>query len=262
MKHKLLLAAIFVSALITGSHAVAAEKLTVAATPIPHAEILKHIKPVLKKEGINLQIKVFTDYVQPDVQVAEGHIDANYFQHKPYMDTFNEEHDTHLVSVGQVHVEPFGAYSKKIDSVDALKDGATVAIPNDPSNAARALLLMQHEGLIKLKDPNNLLATSRDIIKNPKHLKFKEIEAATLPRILPDVDMAMINTNYALEAGLDPTNDALFIEDKDSPYANIVAVRKGHEDDPVIKKLMKALQSKDVKQFIEKKYKGAIVPAF
>lgn len=262
MKLKFLLPALFVGALLTSALASANETLTVAATPVPHAEILQHVKPILKKEGVDLEIKVFTDYVQPNVQVAEGHLDANYFQHVPYMKTFNKEHGTHLVSVGTVHIEPFGAYSSKIDNIDELQDGAIVAIPNDPSNAARALLLLQKQGLIKLKDPSNLLATSRDISYNPKHLKFKELEAATLPRVLPDVDLALINTNYALQAGLKPTEDALFIESKDSPYANVVAVNEGNEDDPAVQKLIKALQSDDTRKFIETKYKGAIVPAF
>lgn len=239
-----------------------AETLSVAATPVPHAELLEHVKPVLAKEGVDLDIKVFTDYIQPNQQVADGHIDANFFQHKPYLDSFNKDHDTHLVSVGLVHVEPFGAYSSKIKDIKDLKDGALVALPNDPSNGARALLLLQKQGLLKLKDPGNILATSRDVVENPRHLKFKELEAATLPRVLPDVDLALINTNYALEAGLNPVADALFIEGSDSPYANLVATTEDKKDDPAIKKLVQALQSEDVRKFIETKYKGAIVPAF
>lgn len=239
-----------------------AEKLSIAATPVPHAELLEMVKPVLAKEGVELDIKVFTDYVQPNQQVADGHIDVNFFQHKPYLDSFNKEHKTNLVSVGLVHVEPFGAYSQKIKSVKELKDGALIALPNDPSNGARALLLLQKEGLIKLKDPSNILATSRDIAENPKHLKFRELEAATLPRILPDVDLALINTNYALEAGLNPIKDALFIEGADSPYANLLATTEAKKDSPAIKKLVKALQSPETKRFIQEKYKGAIVPAF
>ncbi|GAB2914818.1 MetQ/NlpA family ABC transporter substrate-binding protein [Paralcaligenes sp. KSB-10] len=239
-----------------------AEKLSVAATPVPHAELLEFVKPVLAKEGVQLDIKVFTDYVQPNQQVADGHIDANFFQHKPYLDTFNKEHNTHLVSVGLVHVEPFGAYSQKIKKIGDLKDGALVAVPNDPSNGARALLLLQKQGLIKLKDPKNILATSRDIVENPKKLKFKELEAATLPRVLPDVDLALINTNYALEAGLNPIKDALFIEGSDSPYANIVVTTPAKKDSAAIKKLMAALNSPATRNFILEKYKGAIVPAF
>lgn len=243
----------------TGVHA---ETLSIAATPVPHAELLEHVKPALAEEGIELDIKVFTDYVQPNLQVADGHLDVNFFQHKPYLDTFNTEHKTDLVSVGLVHVEPFGAYSQKISSIDELKDGALIALPNDPSNGARALLLMQEQGLIRLEDPDNILATARDIADNPKGLKFRELEAAALPRILPDVDMALINTNYALEAGLNPLEDALFIEGADSPYANLVATTASKKDDPAIASLMKALNSEDVRSYIQEHYKGAIVPAF
>lgn len=259
---KLVPVAAFALAATFASSAVLAEKLSVAATPVPHAELLEFVKPALAKEGVELDIKVFTDYVQPNVQVADGQLDANFFQHKPYLDSFNSERKTNLVSVGLVHVEPFGAYSSKIKSVDELKDGAQVALPNDPSNGARALLLLQKQGLIKLKDPSNILATARDIAENPKNLRFRELEAATLPRVLPDVDMALINTNYALEAGLNPVNDALFIEGEDSPYANLVAANADRKDDVAIQKLVKALQTDEVRAFIQEKYKGSIVPAF
>ena len=254
--------ALAISSVLFAGGAVHAEKLSIAATPVPHAELLEFVKPVLAKEGVELDIKVFTDYVQPNQQVAENHIDVNFFQHKPYLDTFNKEHKVNLVSVGLVHVEPFGAYSKKIKNIGELKDGALIALPNDPSNGARALLLLQKQGLIRLKDPANILATARDIVENPKKLKFKELEAATLPRILPDVDMALINTNYALEAGLNPIKDALFIEGSDSPYANIVVTTDAKKNDPGIKKLMAALNSPATRDFILTKYKGAIVPAF
>lgn len=239
-----------------------AAKLSVAATPVPHAELLEFVKDDLAKQDVELDIKVFTDYVQPNLQVADKQIDVNFFQHQPYLDSFNKEHKTDLVTVGLVHVEPFGAYSDKIKDIKDLKDGALIAIPNDPSNAARALLLMQKNGLIKLKDPSNILATARDLSENPKNLKFRELEAATLPRILPDVDLALINTNYALEAGLNPIEDALFIEDKDSPYANIVVTRADNKDSADVAKLVKALNSDEVKAFILENYKGAIVPAF
>lgn len=254
-------AAIALAALL-GTSAATAEKLSIAATPVPHAELLEFVRPTLAKEGVELDIKVFTDYVQPNVQVADGHLDANFFQHKPYLDSFNKEHKTPLVSVGLVHVEPFGAYSSKIKNIGELKDGAQVAIPNDPSNGARALLLLQKQGLIKLKDPGNILSTARDVVENPKKLRFRELEAATLPRVLADVDIALINTNYALEAGLNPVKDALFIEGEDSPYANIVVTTEAKKDDPAIKKLVQALHSDDVRQFIKEKYKGSIVPAF
>lgn len=254
-------AALAFAALFAAS-AAQAEKLSVAATPVPHAELLEFVKPALAKEGVELDIKVFTDYVQPNVQVADGQLDANFFQHKPYMDSFNTERKTNLVSVGLVHVEPFGAYSTKIKSIDELKDGAQVALPNDPSNGARALLLLQAQGLIKLKDPSDILATARDVSENPKNLRFRELEAATLPRVLPDVDIALINTNYALEAGLNPVNDALFLEGEDSPYANLVATTEAKKDDPAVQKLVKALQTDAVRDFIQEKYKGSIVTAF
>lgn len=245
-----------------GTAAQAQTKLSVAATPVPHAELLEFVKPNLAKEGIELDIKVFTDYVQPNQQVADKAIDANFFQHKPYLETFNKERGTNLVPVGLVHVEPFGAYSKKIKAAADIPDGALIAIPNDPSNGARALLLLQKQGLLKLKDPSNLLATSRDVVENPKNFKFKELEAATLPRVLDDVDVALINSNYALEAGLKPTEEALFIEDADSPYANLVATIPEKAESEPVKALLKALQTEEVKKFISEKYKGAVVPAF
>ncbi|SUA56334.1 MetQ/NlpA family ABC transporter substrate-binding protein [Oligella urethralis] len=262
MKLTSIFSALALTAAVALQPALAADKLSIAATPVPHAEILEHIKPALKEAGVDLDIKVFTDYVQPNQQVADGQIDANFFQHKPYLDSFNKERGTDLVSVGLVHVEPFGAYSKKIDNIENLKEGARVAIPNDPSNGARGLLLLEKNGLIKLKDPENLLATSRDVSENPKQLKFTELEAATLARVLDDVDLALINTNYAIEAGLNPLEDALIIEGSESPYANLVAVKAGNEKDGRVEKLLKALQSEDVKKFIADKYKGAVVPAF
>ncbi|SPY07852.1 MetQ/NlpA family ABC transporter substrate-binding protein [Oligella urethralis] len=262
MKLTSIFSALALTAAVALQPALAADKLSIAATPVPHAEILEHIKPALKDAGVDLDIKVFTDYVQPNQQVADGQIDANFFQHKPYLDSFNKERGTDLVSVGLVHVEPFGAYSKKIDNIENLKEGARVAIPNDPSNGARALLLLEKNGLIKLKDPENLLATSRDVSENPKQLKFTELEAATLARVLDDVDLALINTNYAIEAGLNPLEDALIIEGSESPYANLVAVKAGNEKDGRVEKLLKALQSEDVKKFIADEYKGAVVPAF
>ncbi|HYG43790.1 MAG TPA: MetQ/NlpA family ABC transporter substrate-binding protein [Bordetella sp.] len=244
------------------SGAAHAEKLIVGATQVPHAEILEVVKPMLAKEGVELDIKVFTDYVQPNLQLADQELDANFFQHKPYLDTFNKDRGTHLVSVGLVHVEPFGGYSRKVKSVAELPGGATVAIPNDPSNSGRALLLLQKQGVIKLKDPANIVATPLDIVENPKNLKFRELEAAMLPRALDDVALALINTNYALEAGLVPTKDALFIEGADSPYANLVAARQDNQNAPAVKKLVDALHTPQVKQFIQDKYQGAVVPAF
>lgn len=260
MKKVLLFTAL--AAALTASLAQAGEKLVVAATPVPHAEILELIKPTLAKEGVDLEIKVFTDYVQPNVQVAEKRLDANYFQTLPYLENFNKGKGTNLVTVIGVHVEPFGGYSKKVKSLDELKDGATIAIPNEGSNSGRALLLLQKAGLIELKDPKNALSTPKDIAKNPRNFKFKELESALLPRVLDQVDLDMINTNYALEAGLNPAKDALVIEGADSPYVNYLVARPDNKDSDAIQKLAKALTSPEVKAFIDQKYKGAVLPAF
>lgn len=239
-----------------------AETLTVAATPVPHAEILELVKPLLAKQGVELEIKVFTDYVQPNLQVAQKRLDANYFQTLPYFEAFKKARAADLIAIAGIHIEPFGAYSAKYKSLNALPQGATVAIPNEVSNSGRALLLLAKAGVITLKDPKNPLATLRDIIANPKQLKFRELEAAMLPRILPQVDLALINTNYALEAKLNPTKDALAIEDRQSPYVNYLVARSDNQAAPAIKKLAAALTSPEVKAFIEKKYGGAVVPAF
>lgn len=236
--------------------------LTVAATPVPHAEILKEIKPLLARQGVDLQIKVFTDYVQPNLQVAQKQIDANFFESDPYLAAFNKERGTDLVKVIGVHIEPFGAYSRKYTSIDQLPDGANVVIPNDPSNNSRALLLLAQHQLVTLKNPNDRLATLKDVVANPKHLKFRELEAAMLPRVLDEVDLALINTNYALAAKLNPIKDALLIEDKESPYVNSLVARPDDKDDPRVQKLAKALTSPEVKAFIEKTYGGAVIPAF
>jgi D-methionine transport system substrate-binding protein len=196
------------------------------------------------------------------VQVAEKRLDANYFQTLPYLENFNKGKGTNLVTVIGVHVEPIGGYSKKIKNISELKDGATVAIPNEGSNSGRALLLLQKNGLITLKDPSNALSTPKDIASNPKHLKFKELESALLPRVLDQVDLDVINTNYALEAGLNPAKDALIIEDAKSPYVNFLVARPDNKDSDAVQKLAKALTSPEVKAFIEKKYNGAVVPAF
>lgn len=244
------------------SAAQAAEKLVVGATAVPHAEILELIKPELAKEGVDLQIKVFTDYVQPNVQLNEKRLDANYFQTKPYLDGFNKGKGANLVTGVGVHVEPFGGYSKKWKSIDQLPEGATVAIPNEGSNAGRALLLLQKNGLITLKDPTNALATPKDIATNPKKLKFRELESALLPRALDQVDLDLINTNYALDAKLNPKKDALIIEGADSPYVNFLVTRADNAHTDAIEKLSKALTSQEVKDFINKKYDGAVLPAF
>ncbi|MBQ0776491.1 MAG: MetQ/NlpA family ABC transporter substrate-binding protein, partial [Pseudomonas sp.] len=209
-----------------------------------------------------LDIRVFTDYVQPNVQVAEKRLDANFFQHLPYLEEFNSSRGTDLVSVASVHVEPFGAYSSKIESLDDLPEGANVVIPNDATNGGRALLLLQKAGVITLKDQGNILSTPRDIAENPKDIRIRELEAATLPRVLNQVDLALINTNYALEAGLNPTEDALVIEGAESPYVNILVARSDNAESDAIQKLAKALNSPEVKAFIEEKYEGQVLPAF
>ncbi|PTT28492.1 MetQ/NlpA family ABC transporter substrate-binding protein [Pseudomonas sp. HMWF021] len=239
-----------------------AETLTVAATPVPHAEILEFVKPALAKEGVDLKVKVFTDYIQPNVQVAEKRLDANFFQHQPYLDEFNKAKGTSLVAVTGVHLEPLGAYSSKYKKLEDLPSGANVVIPNDATNGGRALLLLAKAGVIKLKDATNILSTPKDIVENPKDLKIRELEAATLPRVLTQVDLALINTNYALEAKLDPSKDALVIEGNDSPYVNILVSRADNKDSDAMQKLAAALHSPEVKQFITEKYKGAILPAF
>lgn len=257
---KKLLTALAAAAALTSAAAHAGE-ISVAATAVPHAELLEFVKPALAKEGVELKIKVFTDYVQPNVQVAEGRLDANFFQHQPYLDEFNASRGTTLVSIAGVHVEPFGAYSSKIKKLDELSEGAQVVIPNDATNGGRALLL-QKAGVIKLKDGAGITATVKDIAENPKGIKVRELEAATLPRVLAQVDLALINTNYALEAGLNPTKDALVIEGADSPYVNILVTTAEKKDNADLQKLAKALHTPEVKKFIADQYKGAVVPAF
>ena len=263
MSLKKALSAIALASLALGAHAADAV-LKVAASAVPHAEILNFVKPQLKAQGVDLQVREFSDYIQPNAAVEDKQLDANFFQHQPYLDSYNKDRKSSIVPVpgGKVHVEPFGAYSRKIKSISELKDGATIAIPNDPSNAGRALLLLQKQGLITLKDPRVITSTPIDIVKNTKKLKFRELEAALLPRALDDVDLALINTNYAIEAKLNPVKDALFIESGDSPYANLVAARRDRINDPSLQKLVKALHTPEVKKFIQDKYQGAIVPAF
>ncbi|GBU09964.1 DL-methionine transporter subunit [Gammaproteobacteria bacterium] len=239
-----------------------AQKLSIAATPVPQAEILEFVKPILAKEGVDLNIMIFNDYVQPNIQVFDKEIDSNFMQHQPYLDEFNLANKTNLVSVAKVHVEPLASYSLKIKSVDELKNGDKIAIPNDVTNGGRALILLHKNGIIELQDPSNILSTVGDIKSNPKNLVILEVEAPTLPKILDEVALALINTNYALDANLNPTKDAIFIESQDSPYANIIVTRPDNKDDANILKLVKALNSPEVKEFIETNYKGALIPAF
>ncbi|AZM52200.1 metal ABC transporter substrate-binding protein [Streptomyces sp. WAC 01529] len=240
--------------------------LVVAATPTPQGEILDYVqKNLAKKAGLDLEVREFTDYVTPNTAVQQGEVFANYFQHKPYLDDFNKKNGTDIVPVpgATVHLEPLGVYSKSVKKLGDLKDGATVAVPNDTTNEARALKLLADNGVIELKKGVGYDATPKDVAKNPKNLKFKELEAAQLPRSLGDLDAAVINGNYALEAKLSPAKDALVAEKaKGNPYGNFLAVKKGDEKDPRVKKLAKLLTSPEVKKFIDDKYDGAVVAAF
>ncbi|MDR2186104.1 MAG: MetQ/NlpA family ABC transporter substrate-binding protein [Treponema sp.] len=238
-----------------------ASVLTVGATPVPHAELLNLIKDDLAAQGVTLKVVEFTDYVTPNTALLAGDLDANFFQHIPYLNS-NAEWSA-LVSAFGVHIEPFGIYARSIKNIADLPNGATIAVPNDPTNGGRALLLLQSNGIITLRSGGGLEATPRDITGNPKNLKFRELEAAQLPRSLADVDAAAINGNYALEAGLNPTRDSLIIEGADSPYVNIVVVRRGSENDPRIKALKEALLSAKVKDYIKKTWSdGSVVPVF
>ncbi|BAD39240.1 ABC transporter substrate-binding protein [Symbiobacterium thermophilum IAM 14863] len=239
--------------------------LTVGATVTPHSEILEFIKDKAEAEGIKLDIVVFTDYVQPNLALADGSLDANYFQHVPYLEQFSADRGLDLVSVGPVHLEPLGLYALELTSLDQLPDGATVSIPDDPTNAGRALKLLADHGLIELKEGVGVKATPNDIVANPKSLKIEMLQAEFLPRSLQDVDAAVINTNYYLDAAknLGVKANVLARESaENNPYANIVAVRRGDENRPEIKKLMELLQSEAVARFINENYDGAVVPAF
>lgn len=246
----------------SGGKTSTSNKIVIGVSPDPHAKLIELIVDDLEKEDIEVEIKEFTDYVTPNLALDDGDLDANFFQHTPYLKDFIEKEGVELASIGGVHVEPMALYSDKINSIDELEDGAEIAIPNDTVNGGRALILLEAHGLIKLEEGAGLEATERDIAENPKNLTFTPLEAAIIPRALDDVDAAIINGNYALEQGLNPVNDGIIIEDADSPYANIVAVRKGEENMERFKKLMEALQSEKVKNFIEEEYDGAIVPAF
>ena len=235
--------------------------LKVGATAVPHAEILKHIQPALAKEGVNLQVVEFTDYIQPNVQLNGKQLDANYFQTLPYLEEQNKSRGMTLKAVQPVHIEPFGGYSTKYKSIDELPDGANIAIPNEVSNGARALILLANNGLIELKDKTNITSSVKDITSNPKNFKFTPMDAAFITRQLGQVDLGMINMNYVLEAKIDPKT-ALLTETSSAPYANYLVTREDNQNDAAIEKLKKALTSDDVKKFIEDTYKGAVIPAF
>jgi D-methionine transport system substrate-binding protein len=262
MLKKTILVLVLVTFVFAGAVQADDHVFKVGATPVPHAEILEFIKDDLAAEGIELDIVEFTDYVTPNLALDDGSIDANYFQHIPYLDQFNSDRDLNLKSVIKVHIEPIALYSEEYTSLEEIPEGALIAVPNDPSNEGRALLLLHNEGIITLDDPTNLSATPIDIVENPKNLKFEELEAAQLPRVLPDVAAAVINTNYALEADLNPLEDALLIEGSDSPYVNVVAVKAENADSEKIETLRKVINSKKVEEFIIEEYEGAVVPAF
>ncbi len=238
-------------------------EIIVGATSVPHAEILNFVKEDLLEQGIDLTVKEFSDYNLINQATVEGSLDANFFQHGPFLESFNENSDDKLVSVGPVHIEPLGIYSESLTSIDELKEGDKVAIPNDPTNEARALVLLEDNGLIKVNDRESTTLTPLDIIDNPLNLEFVELDAAQLPRTLSEVAVSVINTNYALEAGFNPSNDALAIEDgTTSPYANVLVVKEGNENDEAIIALYDALTSEETRTFIEQTYEGAIIPAF
>lgn len=256
---KLLLTLLFI--LILATQALAAEKIVIGVTPFPHKDIMLIARPLLAQEGYDLEIKEFTDYVIPNTALAEKQLDANFFQHIPYLDNMNKEKGLNLAWIAKVHIEPLGLYSKKIKKLDELKKGSIISVPSDPTNCARALRLLEANGLITLK-PGELV-TAKDVTANPHSLKIMELEAAQLPRTLPDVTASVINTNFAGEAGLIPSRDAIVIEGKDSPYANIVVVRGADKDSPKARALARAVNSPEVKAYIVKELEPkGIVPAF
>lgn len=238
----------------------ASQTITVGATPVPHAEILEFVKADLANEGFELVVKEFNDYVQPNLATDSGELDANFFQHIPYLEEFNKNKGTALVSVAGIHLEPMGVYSRKHSSFTIVSDGVSIAVPNDPTNESRALDIIAKTGVVTFKE--SALKTPLDIVSNPKNIVFKELEAAQMPRALDDTDFAVINSNFAMAAGLKPTEDSLVMEDKSSPYVNVLVVKAGNEESAKTKALIKALQSEKVKAFIDEKYQGAVVPAF
>lgn len=266
MKKGIVLATILVLIIATLGAAGKKEQpgvLTVGATPEPHATMLSLVESLLAAEGITLKVVEFTDYVTPNEALESGQLDANFFQHIPYLESFNQERGFHLANAGGIHIEPIALYSRKINSLEELKAGSVIAIPNDPTNEGRALLLLQSAGLLKLSENAGVTATPLDIVENRLNLKFREIEAASLPRVLSDVDAAIINGNYAIPAGLKANEDGLFVEGADSPYVNVVAVKEGRENDSAIVALVKALQSQTIKDYVDITYpNGDVIVVF
>ncbi|MDR3590550.1 MAG: MetQ/NlpA family ABC transporter substrate-binding protein [Negativicutes bacterium] len=238
------------------------KSIKVGVTAGPHAEIMEAVKKVAAKDGLDIQIVEFSDYMTPNIALNQGDIDANSYQHQPFLDNQIRDRKYEITSIGKTVIFPMGVYSKKVKKLSDLPDGASIAIPNDPSNGGRALLVLEKAGLIKLRPGAGIAATVADITDNPKKVKIRELEAAQVPQSLDDLDAAAINTNYAIVAGLIPTKDAIVIEDADSPYANLIAVRTKDKDNPAFQKLVKAYRSPEVKQWAEEKYKGSVVPTW
>lgn len=238
-------------------------KVTIGASETPHGELIKALIPQFKEKGIDLEVVTFSDYIQPNLQLDSGDLDVNFYQHEPYLENFNKDRNTNIVSIenSKIFITPLLGFSTKIKDISELKDGAEIIIPNDPTNGARALLILDDKGLIKLKDRNNLNSTEVDIAENPKNLKFNAVDAQNIPRVYQDADLAFINPNFAISNGLDP-KDAIITEAKDSPYANIVAVRKGDENEEKYKKIVEVLQSEESRKYMEDTFKGAVLPAF
>lgn len=237
-------------------------KIVVGVTSGPHELIAEVAAKVAKEKGLEVELKSFSDYVLPNTSLAEGDLDANSYQHEPFLDTFNKDHDTDLVPVGKTILNPMGVYSEKYKSFDEIPDGATFGLPNDPTNGARALFVLQEAGYIKLKEGTGLTASIRDVEENKKNLKFIELEAAQIPKQLSEVDVAAINTNFALEAGINPKKDSILLESTDSPYVNYIVVRAENENDPTIKKFVEAYQSDEVRKFIEDEFKGSVIASW
>lgn len=256
--------ALAVSALSVGAFAEEDKTITVAASATPHAEILEQAKPLLKEQGWDLEVTVFDDYVQPNLVVESGEFDANYFQHIPYLENFNEEQGTHLVNAGGIHYEPFGIYPGTKSTLDELEDGDTIAVPNDTTNEARALLLLEANGVIKLKEDAGLTATIKDIEENPHNVEIQELEAAQVPRVKDEVAFVVLNGNYALQAGFSVAKDAIAYETSDSEaaktYVNVIAVKEGNENSDKIKALVSVLKSDEIKNYIRETYDGAVIP--
>lgn len=244
------------------SKAINEHKIVVGVTSGPHEQIAEVAAKVAKEKGLEVEVKSFSDYVLPNTSLAEGDLDVNSYQHKPFLETFNKDHNTDLVPVGKTILNPLGIYSEKYKSFDEVPDGATFGLPNDPTNGARALFVLQEAGYIKLKDGVGLTASIRDVEENKKNLKFIELEAAQIPKQLSEVDVAAINTNFALDAGINPKKDSILLESTDSPYVNYIVVRAENKDDPTIKKFVEAYQSDKVRKFIEEKFQGSVIPGW